>query len=262
MQNPSFSIVLVNYRTPEITRISLELLKQASERSGFAVWVVDNDSADKSTEYLRSLDWISLIERKPEAGESGFMAHGRALDMVLDRAATDYLFLLHTDTFIHDPAIFELMLNECRAADNVIAVGCVDQIYRGQIRIVWRLVTRYLKYHARRLKIALGLKSRPPKPYTEKYVKSFCSLWNIKTVKQHGWTFAMDGKIPSYAIQDKLSEYGYTIAYLSARTMFQYLDHIEAGTVAATGGYHGGHRRTKKYLSSLEKYFGGPNSHQ
>jgi GT2 family glycosyltransferase len=255
MENPAFSVVLVNYKTPEITRISLELLQQASERSGFAVWVVDNDSADKSTEYLRSLDWIRLIERKPEPGESGFMAHGRALDMVLERAGTDYLFLLHTDTFIHDPAIFELMLDECRADDKVIAVGCVDQIYRGQFRIAWRLATRYLKFHARRLKASLGLKARPPRPYAEKYVKSFCSLWNIKAIRQHGWTFSMDEKIPSYAIQDRLGEYGYRIAYLSARTMFRYLDHIEAGTVAATGGYHGGHRRTRKYLSSLEKYF-------
>lgn len=262
MQNPAYSVVLVNYKTPEITRIALELLKQPSEQSGFAVWVVDNDSADESTEYLRSLDWIRLIERKPEQGESGFMAHGRALDMVLERAGSDYLFLLHTDTFIHDPAIFELMLNECRANDRVIAVGCVDQIYRGDFRIVWRLLTRYLKYHARRLKTSLGLKSRPPKPYMEKYIKSFCSLWNIKTIKHHGWTFTMEKKIPSYAIQDKLNEHGYSIAYLSAKTMFRYLDHIEAGTVAATGGYHGAHRRTRKYLSSLEKYFGRSNSGQ
>jgi GT2 family glycosyltransferase len=259
MQNPAFSVVLVNYKTPEITRIALELLQQASGRIPFVVWVVDNDSGDASTEYLRSLDWIKLIERRPEPGESGFMAHGRALDMVLERAGTDYLFLLHTDTFIHDPAIFELMLDECRANEKVIAVGCVDQIYRGQFRIVWRLVTRYLKYHFRHLKTALGLKSRLPKPYMEKYVKSFCSLWNIKTLRRHGWTFAMDGKTPSYAIQDRLGEYGYRIAYLSARTMFRYLDHIEAGTVAATGGYHGAHRRTRKYLSSLEKYFDRPN---
>lgn len=255
MNSSEFSVVLVNYKTPEITKISLELLRKASERFGFAVWVVDNDSADESTEYLRSLDWINFIERKPEVGESGFMAHGRALDMVLERASTEYLFLLHTDTFVHDPAIFELMLNKCRENGTVIAVGCVDQIYRGQIRIVWRLVTRYLKHHARRLKIALGLKSRPPKPYREEYVKSFCSLWNIKIIKQHGWSFAMDNKIPSYAIQDRLCEFGYKTAYLPARKMFQYLDHIEAGTVAAIGGYHGGHRRTKKYLSSLEKYF-------
>ena len=259
MQNPAFSVVLVNYKTPEITRIALELLKQASAQCRFVTWVVDNDSADESTEYLRSLDWINLVERKPEPGEAGFRAHGRALDMVLERATTDYLFLLHTDTFIHDPAIFELMLNECRTDEKLIAAGCVDQIYRGRFRIVWRLVTRYLKYHSRRLKTALGLKSRLPRPYTEKHVKSFCSLWNIKTIKQHGWTFAMDGKIPSYAIQDKLGEYGYAMAYIPARTMFRYLDHIEAGTVAATGGYHGGHRRTKKYLSSLAKYFGRPN---
>ena len=256
MKQPSFSIVLVNYKTPEITRICLELLREVSREMSFAVWVVDNDSGDESTEYLRSLDWIHLIERKPEAGEPGHMMHGLALDMVLERADTDYLFLLHTDTFVYDPSIFRVMLEQCQRDGKIAAVGCVDQIYRGQARIVWRIVTRFLKHHARRFKTFLGLKSKPPKPYYEKYIKSFCSLWNIRLLKELGMSFSMDGKIPSYAIQDRLPALGYKIAILPARKVFRYLDHIEAGTVAATGGYGDKHRRTQKYLAALEKYSG------
>jgi GT2 family glycosyltransferase len=253
MNTPSFSVVLVNYKTPEITRICLELLREHAQRLGFPVWVVDNDSADASTEYLRSLDWIRLIERKPGAGEPGFMNHGLALDLVLERADTDYLFLLHTDTFIYDPEILDIMLREC-AKENVVAVGCLDQIYRGQFRIYWRIATRFLKHYARRLKLALGLKSRPPKSWMEQYIKSFCSLWNIRFIKQQGWTFAMDDMIPSYAIQDRLPATGRKIALIPARRMFRYLDHIEAGTVAASGSYGDQHRRTKKYQALLERY--------
>ena len=86
----SFSIGLVNYKTPELTKICLTLLKQHFD-NGFLdvkhvqVWVVDNNSQDDSSDYLRSLDWIHLIERIPEGKEEGFAAHGKALNMILDQ---------------------------------------------------------------------------------------------------------------------------------------------------------------------------------
>lgn len=253
MELPSFSVVLVNYKTYEITRICLDLLREPAKQMDFSVWVVDNDSQDASTVYLRTVDWIHLIERKVPQGEPGFMGHGLGLDMVLERIDTDYLFLLHTDTFIHDPDIFRIMLKAC-LEENAVAVGCLEQIYRGQFRIYWRLGSRYVKHHIRRLKAAAGIKTRPPAPYREKYIKSFCSLWNTKFIREHGWTFSMDGKIPSYAIQDRLMDAGQRIKCIPPRAMFRYLDHIEAGTVAAAGTYGNQHRRTQKYLSLLEKY--------
>lgn len=254
MVKPTFSVVLVNFKTPEITSVCLELLSEPARRLGFPVWVVDNDSADASTEYLRTLDWIRLIERKPGVNESGFMNHGLALDLVLERVDTDYLFLLHTDTFVFDADIFERMLSICVRDDKVIGVGCLDQIYRGQFRIYWRIGTRFIKHYARRFKLALGLKSRAPRPWMEHYVKSFCSLWNVRLIKEHGWTFAMDGVTPSYAIQDRAKAAGYKIALLPARTIFRYLDHIEGGTVAANGGYGNQHRRVRKYQGLIDKY--------
>lgn len=252
-KKPTCSVALVNYKTLQLTSISLNLLQDALAGTDTQVWVVDNDSADESTAHLRSLDWIHLIERKPVAGEPGFMAHGRALDMVLERITTDYLFLLHTDTFIHDPAIFDIMLQKCLEKANVVSVGCVEQVYRGTTRIVWRLVTRFLKHYYRRLKIGLGLKSKAPKPYREVYLKSFCALWNVKIVKEHGMSFSMADRIPGYEMQDRLTALGYKIAYIPARKMFGYLDHVEAGTVAAIGGYDKDHRRSKKYNAILER---------
>ncbi len=252
-QLPRFSVVLVNYKTPQITPICLRFLKNALKSMDAEVWVVDNDSADASTEYLRSVEWIHLIERKPEPGEPGFMAHGCALDMVLQRITTDYLFLLHTDTFIYDPAILRMMLEKCLTDEKVVAVGCLDQIYRGRFRIVWRFTTRCLSHYFRRFKKWLGLKSKEPKPYYEVYLKSHCALWNTRILKQHGMTFAMNARIPGYELQDRLTEMGYRIAYLPARIMFRYLDHIEAGTVAETGGYSQDSRRLKNYHAMLEK---------
>jgi len=250
---PAFDVVLVNYKTYNLTANALYFLKKALSGYNAAVWVVDNDSADESTQFLRSLDWINLIERKPVPDERGFMAHGCALDMVLEKSTAEYLLLMHTDTMIYDPAIFELLLSKLKNDKKTFAAGCVDQIYRGRIRIAWRFTSRLAKHYFRRLKLALGLRSRAPKPYREVYLKSFCALWNAGILRQHKLTFSMEGMIPGYAAQDKLTAMGYKVSYIDARTIFRYLDHIEAGTVSAIGGYDSTHRRLKKYNAMLQK---------
>ncbi|WP_416739779.1 glycosyltransferase family 2 protein [Pseudomonas sp. NFX71] len=252
-RTPPFSIVLVNYKTIEITRICLDLLHQHLGESNIPVWVVDNDSADESTDYLRTLDWIHLIERSCPEKEPGHIAHGRALDMVLERVETDYLFLLHTDTFIFDKNVFSMMMNRCINKPNVVAIGCVEQINRSTTRALWRFSSRLVKHHVRRLKLSLGLRSREPKPYREVYLKSFCTLWNCKLMKQHSMHFLMDDRVPGYTLQDRMTQLGYVVELLSTRKIFSYLDHIQAGTVAAAGGYETTHRRTKMYNDILKR---------
>jgi GT2 family glycosyltransferase len=248
-----FSIVIVNYKTPEITKICLDLLHQHLGSDNVPIWVVDNDSADESTEYLRTLDWINLIERSAPEPEPGHIAHGKALDLVLQRIETDYLFLMHTDTFIFDKNVFPMMLNKLLKNPKTVAVGCVEQINRGTARTLWRFSSRLFKHHYRQLKISMGLRSREPKPYREVYLKSFCTLWNCKFIKQHNMNFSMDERVPGYTLQDRMTELGYVIEMLSPRKIFSYLDHIQAGTVAAAGGYAKTHRRTKMYNNILKR---------
>ncbi|WP_095082531.1 glycosyltransferase family 2 protein [Pseudomonas sp. Irchel s3h17] len=249
----TFSIAIVNYKTPEITKICLDLLRQHVDINNTPIWVVDNYSADESTKYLRTLDWINLIERSVSEPEPGHIAHGKALDLVLERIDTDYLFLMHTDTFVFDKNVFQMMLNKCIKNQKVVAVGCVEQINRGTVRTLWRFSSRLFKHHFRRLKISVGLRSREPKPYREIYLKSFCTLWNCKLIKQHGMHFSMDDRVPGYTLQDRMTEFGYVIEMLSPRKIFSYLDHIQSGTVAAAGGYEKTHRRTKMYNDILKR---------
>ena len=249
-----FSIVLVNYKTLDLTSICLELLYAHAQKAGIPVWVVDNGSADPSVEYLRSLDWINLIEREPPSLEPGHIAHGTALDMALEKVDTDYLFLMHTDTFVFDAHVFTMMMEHCRQDQKVVAVGCTEQLNRGVPRTLWRFTSRLLKHYFRRLKLSLGQRSKEPKPYRETHLKSFCTLWNIKVMKQHGLHFQLDDRVPGYALQDWMIDIGYKVVFLSPRNIFKYLDHIQAGTVAATGGYGPNHRRTKMYASILKRF--------
>jgi hypothetical protein len=243
----------VNYKSLEITKICLDLLRDGLAGANIPVWVVDNCSGDESTDYLRSLDWINLLEREVLAPEPGHVAHGKALDMVLPQVKSDYLFLLHTDTFVYDASIFNLMLAECVADSKVAAVGCVEQMDRGLLRTQWRLCSRFCKHYFRSFKLRFGLRSRAPKPYREVYLKSFCTLWNVRLIKEHGLHFLMDSRVPGYELQDRMVALGYKIKFLSPRKIFQYLDHVQAGTVSASGGYDVNHRRTKMYKNMLDK---------
>lgn len=253
---PPFSIVLVNYKTRRITEICLNLLRAAlADMPDVTVWVIDNDSRDESTEYLRSVDWIQLIERPaPTEKEEGFMAHGRALDMVLERDTHDYLFLLHTDTLIHDPEIFTVFLKQMLQHPKTAVIGCLEQIDRGYLRRGWRLFSRYCAHHYRHLKCRLGLSSKDPKPYKEAYLKSFFALWNTSLLRQHQLTFTQNHRTPGYEAQDQLKKFNYDVVSFSVNKLFRYLDHVEAATVSAQGGYDKHHRRTRKYIEFINKF--------
>lgn len=261
-KKPPYSLVLVNYKTLDITRICLNLLRQHVVDNSIPVWIVDNDSSDESLDYLRTLDWINLIERTSTGPEPGHIAHGKALDMALDHVQTDHVFLLHTDTFIFDKDVFSMMLKKGLKNPKVAAVGCVEQLDRGVTRTLWRFSSRWVKHHARRLKLSLGLRSKEPSPYKEVYLKSFCTLWNCKLMKQHNLRFLMDDRVPGYALQECMTRMGYKIELLSPRKLFSYLDHIQAGTVAAAGAYGTAHRRTRMYNTALKRMnsFLGPAS--
>jgi GT2 family glycosyltransferase len=256
--SPNFSIGLVNYKTPALTKVCLKLLKQHFDNglldpNRVQVWVVDNNSQDESTDYLRGLNWIHLIERIPEGKEEGFAAHGKALNLILDQIEDDYLFLMHTDTFVYEPQIFDDFLREC--SQKIMAVGCLEQVNRGVIRTIWRLSSRLFKHYFRRAKRLIGIEGREPKPWREQYIKSFFALWNVKWMKLQGYTFFMDSRIPTYELQDLLrsQDKDQHIQLISPRKLFKFLDHVEAGTVGLVAGYSDKNRRVKRKKVILEK---------
>ena len=257
-KKPDFAIVMVNYKTLALTKISLSLLKQHVDAGlipkATEVWVVDNDSQDASTDYLRSLDWIQLIERKATGKEQGFAAHGYALDLVLPKIDCQYLFLMHTDTFVYQPKLFEMLWSNLKNKPNIVAIGCLEQLDRGYLRSYWRLASRFCKHYSRRAVRLLGIEGREPKPYQEQYIKSFFALWDVQWMKENKLTFFMQNRIPGYALQDIALESGKKLQHISAVQLFKYLDHVEAGTVGLVTGYDDMNRRVKRKLQLLKKY--------
>lgn len=248
----TIALLMVNYKTLALTSRCLALIQQHVDLSRFEVWVVDNHSNDESTEYLRSLDWIHLIERRTDQVEKGFESHGKALDLALEQLNHRYVFLLHTDTFIYDADLLEQMLTTIQADPKVVAVGCYEQVLRHPLATAWRRFIRFVKHYHRVLLQAMGVATRPPRGYVEQYIKSFCALWDVQKIKAKGWQFYMEDKIPTYALQDRMRACGYTIASIKPRHVFQYLDHVEAGTVSLKENLPSHHRRVKRKQKMLQ----------
>src|SRR6185312_4131555 len=103
MRTPEVTILVPNYKTLELTKLCLRLLRKFTDPNQVKVIVVDNDSRDASLDYLRSLAWIELIERTAIPGESPPLSHARALDLGLARTNTPYVLSIHTDTLVHHP---------------------------------------------------------------------------------------------------------------------------------------------------------------
>jgi len=139
------------------------------------------------------------------------------------------------------------MIRQCSTPEDVVAVGCLEQLNRGVVRSAWRLTSRFAKHYTRRGLRALGLNARAPRPFREKHLKSFCTLWNARLIKHHGLHFHMNGGNPGYELQDRMTELGYRVECIAPRQLFRYLDHIQSGTVAANGGFAKNHRRVRMY---------------
>lgn len=69
MSTPEVTVIIANYKTPELTRLCLRLLRMHTAPERYKVIVVDNDSQDESLEYLRGLRWIRLLERRNVAAK-------------------------------------------------------------------------------------------------------------------------------------------------------------------------------------------------
>jgi len=100
--NPRVSIVIVNWKTPELLRGCLDSLLADRDAQGFEIWVVDNASGDESLEVLSRYPRVHVVAN---ASNVGF---AKACNQVIPRAAGAYVLLLNPDTVVTDDAVSKL----------------------------------------------------------------------------------------------------------------------------------------------------------
>ncbi len=243
------SVLLVNYKTRRLTGLCLSLIKEKFNLEQLQVIVVDNDSRDASLTYLRSLNWIQLIERTVETAEQGHIAHSAALDIGIQAVSCKYVLLLHTDTLIHDARVIDLLFNQMTNARAVCA-GSVDQRNRKFLSRLWRATKKHI---CRRTKPPAESSQRKHKP-NDDYIKSFCCLWDVSLIRKLGLKFCAADRNPGYEMQDKLLNLGYKLKKINTQELFQHVSHVQGGTPAEMGVHDKGHRRTISYQRLISNY--------
>lgn len=63
MPTKQVTIIVPNYKTYQLTKVCLRLLRKNTDLNHADVIVVDNNSNDESSKYLKSLKWIKFIHR-------------------------------------------------------------------------------------------------------------------------------------------------------------------------------------------------------
>ncbi len=100
---PKVSIVIVNWRTPELLRGCLKSLSNDEHKDSFEIYVVDNASGDKSLSILSDeFPYVNVVANGKNVGFS------KACNQVIPITSGEYVLLLNPDTVVLDDAVSKL----------------------------------------------------------------------------------------------------------------------------------------------------------
>lgn len=219
MQKPEETIIIANYRTVDLTKLCLRSLRRHTNLERVRVIVVDNDSRDASTEYLRSVEWIRLIERKPLSGETGPEMHARALDLALAEVDTPYFMVMHTDTIVINDLWLDFLINRLIASPKIAGVGS----WKLEVESRWKHTGKALETLLRRL---LGRKSRKE----VRYLRSHCAMYRTDLVREVGQGFC-DGGTAGKSLHLALVNAGYDMRFIEAALLMKFIQHLNHATM-------------------------------
>jgi glycosyltransferase involved in cell wall biosynthesis len=226
-RQPSVTICVVNYKTLDLTRLCLRSIRKFT-RPPYDMIVVDNDSQDASTEYLRSLSWIRLIERKDKTNDSsGGYAHAAALDLGLSETQTEFFVAMHSDTVVHRDNWLDELLARFENDPQVACVGAgkVELTPAWQVRLKKLTDFKTLGRKLFRVPDPLGMHRY--------YNRTVCSIYRTDVLKKEKLSFLMDrdkGLTVGKKLYFELVDRGYKTIELSDAWMRQYLFHLAHAT--------------------------------
>jgi hypothetical protein len=219
MSEPQLSVIIPNYKTPELTKICLRLLRKYSDPGQIKVIVIDNASGDSSIEYLRTLKWIKLIERQVSPDESGPAMHALALDEAFACVDTPFVMIMHTDTFMLRPDWTDYLLKQF-TSDRVAGVGSWK--LEPPKSLIWRLA------HSLEEKFRT-LSGRKTKQEI-RYLRSHCAVYRSDLVRKYTNGF-YDNESAGKNMHLKLEAAGYDMSFLPSDDLGRYICHLNHATM-------------------------------
>ncbi len=221
------TICIVNYKTLNFTRLCLRSIRKFTKYP-YEVIVVDNDSQDESLEYLKSLKWIRLIERRAGADEpGGGYAHAAGLDLGLENCNTEFFVSMHSDTFVRKDNWLRDLVSYFGSDEDIVCVGS------GKIELIpkWRILLKKatdLRTFKRKI-----LREPDPVGKFRYYNRTICSLYRTDILRREQLSFLMDrdkGLTGGKKLYFELVDRGYKTVELPPSLMGQFIYHLAHAT--------------------------------
>lgn len=230
MQQPMVTILVPHYKTLELTQLCLGLIKKYTDLAKVKVVVIDNDSNDESTEWLRTVDWIELIERPAVAGQAPVQAHSEALDLALDKVSTPYVLSIHTDTLVKRPDWLEFLVAQIERKETIAGVGSWKLEAKPLHRRLAKKIERFVQLAFYKLigKDQHAIQGVGKNYY---YLRSHCALYRTDLLRKHHLHFGDGDMVAGKAMHKSLVDAGYEMVFLPSDVLLPYLDHVNHATV-------------------------------
>ena len=244
------TICIVNYKTVDFTRLCLRSIRKFTKYP-YEVVVVDNDSQDESLEYLKSLNWIRLIEREVVKDEpGGGYAHAAGLDLGLENCNTEFFVSLHSDTFVRKDNWLKDLIGYFDNDEKIVCVGS------GKIELIpkWRII----------LKKSTDFKTFKRKVFREPdsvgkyryYNRTICSLYRTDVLRQERLSFLIgreQGLGGGKKLYFELVDRGYKTVELPSSLMGQFIYHLAHATQVINESEFNLRDRTKRKINRIIK---------
>lgn len=229
MTNPQVTVLIPNYKTADLTRLCLRLLKKYTDAALVKILVIDNDSQDASLDYLRSLKGITLIERPAVPNEGAISAHSRALDLALATVTTPYVLSIHTDTLVKHPKWLPFLLSEIEKNPAIAGVGS----WKLENKPLWRRALKKIERFVQQTYYKLtnndkhGLEGVGKNYY---YLRSHCALYRMEVLRKLNLHFSDGDLVAGKYMHKAIVEAGYEMVFLPSDVLIPYMDHINHAT--------------------------------
>lgn len=224
------TILIPNYKTLDITKICMRLIRKHTDFNMANVIVIDNNSADASLEYLKSLSWIKLIERTGIPGETGPLSHSRALDLALNLVETPFVLSIHTDTFVKDNDWINVLLEPFKSNPKLAGVGSWKLESKSKLQLLGYKIEQFWKYALFKLGGYQGY-NKERLDVSAHYLRSHCAMYKTEIVRSLNTCFSDDGETAGKVMHQKIIAAGYEMLFLSSAKLGQYVDHLNHATM-------------------------------
>lgn len=230
MNKPKVTILIPNYKTLTLTKLCLRLLRKYTTADLAHIIVIDNDSKDESLAYLRTLNWIELIERPSIPGESPASSHTSAMDLALSKVTTPYVLSIHTDTLVKRSDWLTFILAHIENNPKVAGVGSwkleSKPWHKRWAKQLERLVqTQYYKLVNKQ---DHAIEGEGDNYY---YLRSHCALYRTDLIRQLNTGFGDGDAVAGKVMHKKLVDAGYDMIFLPSEQLGRYVDHINHATM-------------------------------